>query len=39
MMTSNADKKRAQIQMFCMDDLVPEDILLIVQITLIVLSK
>ena len=28
MMTSNADKKREQIQMFCMDDLVPEDHLL-----------
>ncbi len=25
MMTQNADKKREQIQMFCMDDLVPED--------------
>ena len=23
MMTQNADKKREQIQMFCMDDLVP----------------
>ena len=28
MMTQNADKKREQIQMFCMDDLVPEDHLL-----------
>ena len=25
MMTQNADKKREQIQMFCMDDLVPQD--------------
>ncbi len=28
MMTQNADKKREQIQMFCMDDMVPEDHLL-----------
>ena len=28
MMTQNADKKRGQIQMFCMDDLVPENHLL-----------
>ena len=28
MMTQNADKKREQIQMFCMDDLVPQDHLL-----------
>lgn len=28
MMTQNTDKKRDQIQMFCMDDLVPEDHLL-----------
>ncbi|MCR5004699.1 MAG: IS1182 family transposase [Clostridiales bacterium] len=28
MMTQNADKKREQVQMFCMDDLVPEDHLL-----------
>ena len=28
MMTQNADKKREQIQMFCMDDLVPNDHLL-----------
>jgi len=28
MMTQNTDKKREQIQMFCMDDLVPEDHLL-----------
>ncbi len=28
MMTQNADKKREQIQMFCMDDLVPKDHLL-----------
>lgn len=28
MMTQNADKKRSQIQMFCMDDLVPQDHLL-----------
>ncbi len=28
MMTQNADKKREQIQFFCMDDLVPEDHLL-----------
>lgn len=28
MMTVNADKKREQIQMFCMDDLVPKDHLL-----------
>ena len=28
MMTQNADKKREQIQMFCMDDLVPEEHLL-----------
>ena len=28
MMTQNADKKREQIQMFCMDDLVPENHLL-----------
>lgn len=25
MMTQNADKKREQIQMFCMDDMVPQD--------------
>lgn len=25
MMTKNADKKREQIQMFCMDDMVPKD--------------
>ena len=24
MMTQNADKKREQIQMFCMDDMVPQ---------------
>lgn len=28
MMTQNADKKRGQVQMFCMDDLVPRDHLL-----------
>ena len=28
MMTQNADKKREQIQMFCMDDMVPKDHLL-----------
>lgn len=28
MMTQNADKKRNQIQMFCMDDMVPKDHLL-----------
>ena len=28
MSTQNADKKREQIQMFCMDDLVPQDHLL-----------
>ena len=28
MMTQNADKKRKQIQMFCMDDKVPRDHLL-----------
>ena len=28
MMTQNADKKREQYQMFCMDDLVPENHLL-----------
>ena len=28
MMTQNADKKREQIQFFCMDDLVPKDHLL-----------
>ena len=28
MMTVNPDKKREQIQMFCMDDLVPKDHLL-----------
>ncbi len=28
MMTQNTDKKREQIQMFCMDDLVPQDHLL-----------
>lgn len=28
MMTRDADKKRAQIQMFCMDDMVPKDHLL-----------
>ena len=28
MMTKNADKKREQIQMFCMDDMVPQDHLL-----------
>ena len=28
MMTQNADKKREQIQMFCMDDLVQQDHLL-----------
>ena len=28
MMTQNADKKRNQIQMFCMDDMVPRDRLL-----------
>ena len=28
MMTRNADKKRTQIQMFCMDDMVPQDHLL-----------
>ena len=25
MMTQNADKKREQIQMFCMDDMVPQN--------------
>ena len=28
MMTKNADKKRDQLQMFCMDDMVPDDHLL-----------
>ena len=28
MMTQNTDKKRGQIQMFCMDDMVPQDHLL-----------
>ena len=28
MMTKNADKKREQIIMFCMDDMVPQDHLL-----------
>ena len=28
MMTQNADKKREQVQMFCMDDMVPQDHLL-----------
>lgn len=28
MMTQNADKKRGQIQLFCMDDMVPQDHLL-----------
>ena len=28
MMTKNADKKRDQMQLFCMDDLVPQDHLL-----------
>lgn len=28
MMTQNADKKREQMQIFCMDDLVPQDHLL-----------
>ena len=28
MMTQNKDRKRGQIQMFCMDDLVPQDHLL-----------
>lgn len=28
MMNQNADKKREQIQMFCMDDMVPQDHLL-----------
>ena len=28
MMTQNADKKREQMQMFCMDDRVPQDHLL-----------
>ena len=28
MMTQNADKKREQIQLFCMDDMVPQDHLL-----------
>ncbi len=28
MMTQNADKKREQIQMFCMDDMVPQNHLL-----------
>lgn len=28
MMTQNADKKREQIQLFCMDDLIPQDHLL-----------
>ena len=27
-MTKNADKKREQVQMFCMDDMVPQDHLL-----------
>ncbi len=25
MMTQNADKKREQVQFFCMDDIVPQD--------------
>lgn len=25
MMTKNADKKREQIQMFCMDDMIPQN--------------
>ena len=25
MMTKNSDKKREQIQMFCMDDMVPQN--------------
>ena len=25
MMTKNADKKREQMQLFCMDDMVPQD--------------
>ena len=28
MMTQNTDKKREQIQLFCMDDMVPQDHLL-----------
>ena len=28
MMTQNADKKREQVQMFCMDDMVPKEHLL-----------
>ena len=28
MMTQNKDKKRGQIQIFCMDDMVPQDHLL-----------
>ena len=28
MMTQNADKKREQVQMFCMDDMVPSEHLL-----------
>ena len=28
MMTQNADKKREQIRMFCMDDMIPQDYLL-----------
>ena len=28
MMTQNADKKREQMQIFCMDDMVPQDHLL-----------
>ena len=28
MMTQNTDKKREQLQMFCMDDMVPKDHLL-----------
>lgn len=28
MMTQNADKKREQVQFFCMDDMVPQDHLL-----------
>ena len=28
MMTQDADKKRQQIQLFCMDDMVPQDHLL-----------
>ena len=30
MMTQNADKKREQIQMFCMDDMVPQNHLLLI---------